>query len=53
MGFENTEVELRVGEKLWIGECLVTLIEIDGGEVVFKIDDSQAETPVKVAARPR
>lgn len=52
MSFDVEEVELRVGETLRIGPYRVTVVEIDGEEIVFRVDDP-TEKPAKVAIRPR
>ena len=53
MSFDVKEVELRVGETLRIGQYRVTVVEIDGEEIVFQVDDPKNDKPAKVAIRPR
>lgn len=53
MSFDVKEVELRVGETLVIGQYRVTIVEIDGEEIVFQVDDPETGLPARVAVRPR
>ncbi len=56
MAFDEQEVELRVGDSLWLGQVRVTVVEIDDGEVIFQVDDQskiKADTAVDVSVRPR
>lgn len=53
MTFDETEVELRVGETLLIGQVQVTVIEIEEGEVVFQVDDPSPEESPAATPRPR
>ena len=56
MAFDEQEVELRVGDTLWLGQLRVTVIDIEDGEVTFQVDDP-SKTPDDMAAdvvvRPR
>jgi len=36
-------MELVVGDALHIGGCVLTVIDIDGDEVTFRVDDGEAE----------
>ena len=36
-------MELAVGDALHIGDCVLTVIDIDGDEVAFRIDPGEAE----------
>ncbi len=48
------EVELRIGDSLLVGELRVTVVDIDGDEVVFRVDDSTGPDPSPdVVIRPR
>lgn len=47
------EIELRVGDSVWLGEYRVTVVEIDGDEVVFQIDDSEKSEPKETRILPR
>ncbi len=38
------EFELSVGDAIRIGNRVLTLIDIDGGEVAFRIDEVPLET---------
>jgi hypothetical protein len=38
------EFELSVGDAIRIGNRVLTLIDIDGGEVAFRIDEVPIET---------
>jgi hypothetical protein len=38
------EFELSVGDAIRIGNRVLTLIDIEGGEVAFRIDDVPSET---------
>lgn len=53
MELDQHRVELRVGETLWVGHCRVTVVDIEGDEVVFRIDDSAVSEPREVPPRPR
>lgn len=53
MSFDIQEVELCVGETLRIGQYRVTVVEIDGDEIVFQVDDPETGPPAQVAPRPR
>jgi hypothetical protein len=37
------ELELTVGDILQVGDTTITVIEIEGGEVTFRIDNSPTE----------
>ena len=39
---ENRELERAVGDALHIGDCVLTVIDIDGDEVAFRIDHGEA-----------
>jgi hypothetical protein len=47
------EVELRVGDSVWLGEYRVTVVEIDGDEVVFQVDDSEKSEAKEIRILPR
>lgn len=48
------EVELRVGDRLIIGTHIITVLEIEGDEAVFRIDEhSPAPRETVRAPRPR
>ncbi len=34
----DREIELQVGETVLIGDCQLTVIDVDGAEVTFRID---------------
>ena len=53
MSFDVQEVELRVGETLVVGQHRVTVVEIDGEEIVFQVDEPDTGPPRKSSARPR
>lgn len=36
---QEQEVELCVGDTFQIGDCLVTVVDIDGEDVTFRIQD--------------
>ena len=44
-------VELLVGESVQVGEFVVTVIDVDGGEISFRIDSPQDELPSGNSAR--
>jgi hypothetical protein len=37
---QHLELELSIGETIQIGNQLITVIEIDGGEICMRIDDA-------------
>ena len=43
------EIELSVGDVLQIGDHIVTIVDIDGQEVSFRIDD-RGESPIEIEA---
>ena len=53
MTVREQEIELRVGDSVWLGEYRVTVVEIDGDEVVFQVDDSEKSKPKEVRSVPR
>ena len=56
VAFGEQEVELRVGDSLWLGQIRVTVVDIDQGEVVFQVDDpssTKAGTAPDIVVRPR
>jgi hypothetical protein len=38
------EVELSIGEAIRIGNRVLTLVDIEGGEVAFRLDELPIET---------
>jgi hypothetical protein len=60
---EEHEMVLSVGDTLFIGDQIVTVIDIDGGEISFRIEqalppaeataDQRVDTRVSVQSRPR
>lgn len=54
MAFGEQEVELRVGDTLWLGQLRVTVVDIEEGEVTFQVDDPNCGGPAPdVVVRPR
>ncbi len=53
MTVREQEIELRVGDSVWLGEYRVTVIEIDGDEVVFQVDDSEKLEAKEIRILPR
>lgn len=51
--FDENEVELRVGEAVWVGHYRVTVIEVDGREVVVQVEESTGEETSTPVGRPR
>ena len=48
------ELDLTVGDVLQIGERTLTVLDIENGEVTFRIDDSEVrEEPDKTSPIPR
>jgi len=43
---ERPEIELSVGDTLQIGDCVVTVVDIDGDEVSFRVDQAESENLV-------
>jgi hypothetical protein len=41
---QRQEIELSVGDAVKIGNCIITLIDIDGVEAAFRIDDIPLES---------
>jgi hypothetical protein len=41
---QRQEIELSVGDAVRIGNCIITLIDIDGVEAAFRIDDLPVES---------
>jgi hypothetical protein len=37
------ELELMIGDTVWIGDRELTVIDIDGGEVTFRVDSGDEE----------
>lgn len=42
---QEHELELSVGDSVQIGDRLVTVVEIDGSEISFRIDAAREEEP--------
>lgn len=38
---QEYEIELSIGDVLQVGDCTVTVIDIDGPEVSFRVDSSE------------
>ena len=52
MSDRNCEFELSVGDVLYIGEHMVTVIDIDGPDVSFRIDiENAADGEIDLAVR--
>ncbi len=45
---QEQEIELSIGDSLQIGQHTVTVIDIEGGEVSFRIDREEDHQPVSV-----
>ncbi len=45
---QEQEIELSIGDSLQLGQHTVTVIDIDGGEVSFRIDHEEDNEPVSV-----
>ena len=45
---QEQEIELSIGDSLQIGQHTVTVVDIDGGDVSFRIDHEEDEQPVSV-----
>lgn len=43
---QEHHLELSVGDVVQIGEFLLTLVDIDGADVSFRLDPQNAEEPV-------
>lgn len=37
------QVELSVGQTLQVGDVLLTIVDIDGGEIHFRLDDGEMD----------
>lgn len=48
---QHIEIELGIGDVVQIGDSIYTVIDIENGEVTFRIDI--AEDPCEVAAAAR
>ena len=46
-------IELSVGDVVYIGDRTLTVIDIDGDEVSFRVDEIAAEAQVSAAPPPR
>ena len=40
------EFELAVGDTIHVGDHTVTIIDFDGSEVVFRVDDPESIEPI-------
>jgi hypothetical protein len=49
---EQHEVELAVGDILRLGLCTMTVMDIDGAEVTFRLDEDQPDEPPASPRRP-
>ncbi|MBD3672124.1 MAG: hypothetical protein HUJ26_01245 [Planctomycetaceae bacterium] len=44
-----SEIELEIGEVLMIGETILTVVDIEDGDVTFKIDQDDSDGDVVVS----
>ena len=42
---QEYEIELSIGDVLQIGDCSVTIIDIEGPQVSFRVDRDEAGEP--------
>ena len=47
------ELELAVGDAVQIGDYTLTVIDLENGEVTFRIQQPPADEPVETPAAPR
>jgi hypothetical protein len=40
---QEYELELSIGDVLQVGDCTVTVIDIEGSEVSFRVDSQESE----------
>jgi hypothetical protein len=40
---QHLEIDLAVGDVLRVGDTIVTVIDIENGEITFKIDDAETQ----------
>lgn len=44
---QHLEFDLAVGDVIRVGDTIVTVIDIENGEITFKIDDAESQNEKK------